>query len=178
MNQPEPRISTVSGKPCIRRIPIFDIYRKLAFVGMSGEEVLREHPGLVPEDLLAVREHVVAAIKARTHDEITGRPILAKEHLRDGAYYKGRCRNAMVARWNAKEQRFYHWREKFGRIFVETIKYPTVESEPYWDVFDVVEELPNPKFEIPFVSDAAFSGNPNDLMEYNEVMWHHATETA
>src|SRR5262249_38747423 len=162
----------------IRGIPIFDIYRKLTFVGMTDEDVLREYPGLVPEDLLAVREHVIAEIKARSHDEITGRLILAKEHLRDGAYYKGRCRKATVARWNGKEQRFYHWREKFGNIFVETIKYPTDEVEPWWDVFDVVEELSNPRFEIPFDSDATFSGNPDDLVEYNEVMWHHPTETA
>jgi len=61
-----------------------------------------------------------------------------------GGYYKGRCRNATVARWNAEEQCFYHWREKFGRIYIETIKYPTDEQEPWWDVFDVVEELCNP----------------------------------
>jgi hypothetical protein len=50
--------------------------------------------------------------------------------------------------------------------------YPTDETEPWWDVFAVVEELPNPKFEIPFSRDATFTGNPDDLTEYDEEMWH------
>ncbi len=176
MDQHEPRISTVSGKPCIRGVPVFDIYRKLHFVGMSDEEVLREYPGLVPEDILAVREYTLAEIKSRTHDEFTGRSILPREHLRGGAYYKGRCRNATVARWNADEQRFYHWRKKFDRIFIETIKYPTDETEPWWDVFDVVEELSSPRFEIPFDVEATFCGIPDDLIEYNVEMWGRPNE--
>ena len=82
------------------------------------------------------------------------------------------CRNACIARWNAEEQCFYHWREKFERIYIETIKYPTDEVEPWWDVFDVVEELPNPKVEIPFDEDAEFQGNRDDLYEYTEEMWY------
>jgi hypothetical protein len=76
-----------------------------------------------------------------------------------------------VARWNGHEQTFYHWREKFGRIFIETIRYPTDEEEPWWDVFDVVEELANCKFDIPFDAKAVFSGNPDDLFEFDEEMW-------
>ena len=89
-----------------------------------------------------------------------------------GRYYKGRCRNATIARWNADENCFYHWREKFGRIYIETIKYPTDVVEPLWDVFDVVEELPGCRFEIPFDAEAAFAGNRNDLYEHAEEMWH------
>ena len=44
-------------------------------------------------------------------DVLTAQTVLAEA----GA---DRWRNATVARWNAKEQRFYHWREKFGRIFI------------------------------------------------------------
>src|SRR5450631_2903785 len=52
-------------------------------------------------------------------------------------------------RWNADQQCFYHWRERFEHMYIETIKYPTDEMAPWWDIFNVVEELPNPKFEIP-----------------------------
>lgn len=58
-------------------------------------------------------------------------------------------------------------------IYVETIKYPTDEVEPWWDVFDAVEELSNPKFEIPFNDerDEEFTGNREDLVEFNKEMW-------
>jgi hypothetical protein len=55
-------------------------------------------------------------IRARTHDDYTARIFLSKASLKHPAYYKGRCRNATIARWNKAEQRFYHWREKFGHI--------------------------------------------------------------
>ena len=170
---PKERITIESGKPCIRGIPVIDIYRNLAFGRMTEEELLREHPGLTTEDLLAVREYALAEIKSRTHDEFTGRLILPKDQLKHGRYYKGRCRNATVARWNADEQCFfyYHWRLKVGSIYIETIKYPTDETEWFLDVFDVVQELATPKFTIPFDMDAAFTGNPDDLAEFNVEMW-------
>jgi hypothetical protein len=56
-------------------------------------------------------------------------------------------------------------------IFIETIKYPTDATEAWWDVFDVVEELPNPKFDIPFDSEAKVAGNRDDLFEHNAEMW-------
>src|SRR2546425_6213655 len=67
------RISLESGKPTILGIPVIDIYRNLIFGRMTEEEILRQHPVLVPEDLLAVREYALAEIKSRTHDEFTGR---------------------------------------------------------------------------------------------------------
>ena len=160
-------------RPHIRdtQITVWEVYRSLAFHGMTEDEVLQKYPHLEPHDLTAVREFVANSIKARTHDEITGRSILPKDQLRHGAYYKGRCRNATIARWNADERCFYHWREKFGRIFIETIKYPTDELEPWWDVFDVVEELPDTRFEIPFDLDASFVGNAADLVEHDAEMW-------
>ena len=149
----------MGGQPCIRGLPIkfWDLYRDLALHGMTEDEVLQKYPELEPDDLAAVREFAANLIKKRTHDEITGRRILSKDRLVHGRYYKGRCRNATIARWNSEKQKFYHWRQKFGRIYIETIKYPTDEREPWWDVFDVVEELPNPKFEIPFDHEATFS---------------------
>ena len=38
-------------------------------------------------------------------------------------------------------------------------------------MFDVVEELPNPKFEIPFDLEAVFKGDLADLNQYNPEMW-------
>ena len=103
------------------------------------------------------------------YDENTGRKLLQKASLKDGAYYLGRCRNASVARWNAKEGCFYHWREKFGQIFIETIKHPADEEN--FDVFRPVRELHDPKFEIPFDDNTKFGGRKEDLREYNIEMW-------
>ncbi|MGD0670385.1 MAG: DUF433 domain-containing protein [Bryobacteraceae bacterium] len=163
----------MGGQPCIRdlQIKFWDVYRDLAFRGMTADSVLQRYPQLEREDLSAVREYAVHLIQSRTHDEFTGRPILSKEALKEGHYYKGRCRNATTARWNAQENCFYYWQEKFGRIFIETIRFPTDAEEAWWDVFDVVEELPNPKVEIPFDKEAVFCGNPDELYEYNIEMW-------
>ena len=163
----------LDGQPCIRGLPIkfWDVYRDLMSHGKTEGQVLQEYPALEPEDLTAVREYAVHLIKTRTHDYFSGRPILTKGHLVHGGFYRGRCRNATVARWNSDEECFYHWREKFGRIYIQTIRYPTDEEEPWFDVFDVVGELPNPKFEIPFDQEAVFTGNRDDLYEYNAEMW-------
>jgi uncharacterized protein (DUF433 family) len=163
----------IGGQPCIRGLPIkfWDVYRDSAFLRMTDDEVLQRYPQLEREDLSAVREYAARLIQSRTHDEFTGRPILPREALKEGHYYKGRCRNATTARWNAQENCFYYWQEKFGRILIETIRFPTDVEEAWWDVFDVVEELPNPKFEIPFDKEAVFRGNPDDLYEYNIEMW-------
>jgi uncharacterized protein (DUF433 family) len=160
-------------KPRVRDtgITVEEVYRSLTWGGLTGGAVLEKYPQLTPEDLAAVRESIRAEIQSRDHDEITGRPIPGKGRLIDGRYYKGRCRNAVIARWNSAENCFYHWREKFGNIFIETIKYPTDETHPWWDVFDVVEELPDPKFEIPFDNQAEFRGKREDLTEFEEEMW-------
>jgi uncharacterized protein (DUF433 family) len=163
----------LNGQPCIRGLPIrfWDVYRDLMSYEKTDSDVLQKYPDLEPEDLAAVREYAVHLIKTRTHDEFSGRPILPKDLLVHGHFYKGRCRNATIARWNSSEERFYHWREKFGRIYIRTIRYPTDEEEPSLDVFDVVEELPNPKFEIPFDDEAVFTGNRDDLYEFTKEMW-------
>ena len=102
-------------------------------------------------------------------DELTHRPVLPKSQLQHGHYYIGRCRNASVARWNANQQCFYHWREKFQRIYIKKIKHPIDEQE--FDVFRVLAELAEPKFEIPFRKNAKFTGNPEELNRHNEYTW-------
>jgi len=119
-------------------------------------------------------------------DELTGRPILPRDQLWHGVYYRGRCRNALIARWDAKRGVFWHWRQEFDRIFLESIKHPADEKFERLDVFRVVEEWPNPKFEIPIPAEAActdtamwymcaaadvFTGNPADVNEYEKEMW-------
>lgn len=72
---------------------------------------------------------------------------IAKCNLEHGAYYRGHCRNAEVARWNAELGKFIHWRQKFGHRFLEEICHP--EDDQRYDVF-VVEEKIDAKEEIPF----------------------------
>ena len=102
-------------------------------------------------------------------DELTRRRILPKSALRHGAYFVGRCRNASVARWNARQQVFYHWREKLGEIRIQKIKHPV--DEPEFDVFRVLEDLREPAFEIPFYLRAKFRGSPEVLTAFNERVW-------
>jgi hypothetical protein len=102
-------------------------------------------------------------------DEWSHQRLLPKAALRDGTYYIGRCGNPSVARWNARQQCFYHWRQKFGRIFIQKIKHPV--DEPLYDVFGPVEELEKPRFETPFYMRAKFRGDLDALVEYNERVW-------
>jgi hypothetical protein len=75
-------------------------------------------------------------------------PIIPKTALKHGAYYKGICRNATVARWDGIVERFYHWRSKVGAVFVEDICCP--EDDKYFDVFVAEVELTEaPEKEIP-----------------------------
>lgn len=58
---------------------------------------------------------------------------IPKDFLEHGHYYGGMCRNTSVARWDATAQQFFHWREKFGRVFIESIK--CYEDDDRYDVF-------------------------------------------
>lgn len=64
---------------------------------------------------------------------------IPRKDLIHGAYYKGRCRNASVARWDNTCGVFIHWRTKFGDRFLEEIRHP--QDENRYDVFIVEEEL-------------------------------------
>jgi len=78
-------------------------------------------------------------------------PKIPKCELIHGAYYTGRCRNATVARWNANEQVFYHWRTKFTMKFIEEINCP--EDETQYDVFVAESVCDEPEEVIPFKGD-------------------------
>lgn len=67
---------------------------------------------------------------------------IPKSELIHGFYYKGRCRNSAVARWNAEKQKFFYRRHKFGNTFIEEICCP--EDDHIWDVF-VAEEVLYPQ---------------------------------
>lgn len=68
--------------------------------------------------------------------------IFSKKELIHGFYYKGRCRNAVVARWNGELQKFIYRRHKFGNTFLEEICCP--EDDHIWDVF-YAEEIISPR---------------------------------
>jgi hypothetical protein len=69
--------------------------------------------------------------------------LLRKDALVHGSYYRGTCRNARLARWHGRAERFVHWREKFGQRFLEAIAHPVDEQR--YDVFLAVEAtLPAP----------------------------------
>jgi hypothetical protein len=132
---------------------------------MTDADVLGNYPGLEPDDLAAIREYAVHIIKTRTKQESSGRPLLSREELKPGHYYKGTCRHGTIARWDGTC--FRYWRRKFERIYLQRLPYPTDADamDLMLDYFEPVEELPNCRFEIPFSDDAVFDGNPDDLID-------------
>lgn len=73
--------------------------------------------------------------------------MIPKSDLEHGAYYAGRCRNASIARWNADNERFYHWRHKFGWNYVETIRH--YDDKTLFDVFRPTHKLDTVETPIP-----------------------------
>ena len=73
--------------------------------------------------------------------------MIPEDRLVHGAYYSGVCRNAYIARWNATDRQFYHWREKFGHVFVETID--LWDPNGTFDGFVPLFQLPGLPNEIP-----------------------------
>lgn len=65
--------------------------------------------------------------------EYSGRiyQIIPLNEMIVGECYNGRCRNATLAYWDG--EKFIHYRNKFGFIFLEDIKHP--ENEYRYDVF-------------------------------------------
>ena len=72
--------------------------------------------------------------------------IIPKDQLVDGNYYAGLCRNAHIARWSSEANHFTHWRDKFGREFLEDIDYWTPDGffDEFIPVIDLGPELPQP----------------------------------
>ena len=80
-------------------------------------------------------------------------PLMAGPFVH-GAYYRGKCRNAHIARWNQETQLFVYMREKFGHVFPEDIGY-WVEAQPgehRFDEFRPYARMENPPFEIPLTA--------------------------
>lgn len=81
------------------------------------------HRNFTPEDL------------QKAYDE----GLIPMDKLEDGVLYKGHCRNASKARWNAEKQVFVYSRYKFGRVFDEDIEPP--ERDRGFDIFIAVEKI-------------------------------------
>jgi hypothetical protein len=64
---------------------------------------------------------------------IDRRWMLAKTDLKDGAWYLGACRNAVLAQWDEKRNGFIYIRHKWTARFPETILHPT--DDVGWDCF-------------------------------------------
>lgn len=79
------------SNPRVRDLPVtvYEIYTALHFKLGSIANVLEKYPELTRDDLAAVDAHVRGRIRARTHDDYTGRSVLSKALLKPGAYYKG-----------------------------------------------------------------------------------------
>lgn len=71
------------------------------------------------------------------YGEFEGKRFIRKRHLKKGAYYYGRCRNASLARWDG--EKFWYWRSKFGSEFIESIHCP--EDDDSHDLFFAQSEI-------------------------------------
>lgn len=91
-------------------------------------------------------------------------PVLAKNVLKSGAYYRGICRNAQEARWDGYHECFIHWRTKFSFKFLECICHP--DDDDVFDVFYPYEEI---KSIDPFEWKQVFSAEPGIGLNLTEV---------
>ena len=76
-------------------------------------------------------------------------PVLAAPFVH-GAYYRGHCRNASIARYNAETDRFVYMRHKFSTVFSEDIHH--AGNDDGFDLFEPFAVVENPPFEIPLVA--------------------------
>lgn len=65
--------------------------------------------------------------------------LIPIDQLEDGGWYRGHCRNAGKARWDAARQVFVYMRTKFMDTFEEDIKPP--ELDDGFDIFVAVEKI-------------------------------------
>ena len=66
-------------------------------------------------------------------EEAVSKGMVPKSDLQDCSYYVGLCRNAPVAKWDARGGCFWYLRTKFGDTFAEKINHP--EDANGFDVF-------------------------------------------
>lgn len=88
--------------------------------------------------------------KAFKYRNIIQKILLKQSSFEHGKYYYGKCRNARVARYNTETNRFIYMREKFGRVFPETIGH--IENDDGFDIFEPCGEYLSPPFEIPLIN--------------------------
>ena len=91
--------------------------------------------------------------------------FLPKSELVDGVYYRGRCRNATIAVWDAANNLFWYMRCKFGTYFEEDICHP--EDDNGFDLFYPDHEgVPTLSERVDFED---VKRNYKDLMERREA---------
>lgn len=71
--------------------------------------------------------------------------MIPKSELIVGGYYSGRCRNALLARWNGNQ--FIYMRSKFGETYPESINHE--EDFNGFDCFHPTSLVTEPDYEIP-----------------------------
>lgn len=100
--------------------------------------------------------------------------VIPKADMAHGTYYKGFCRNARVARWDATNNLFVHWRSKFDDVYLETILH--ADDGGSWDTFKPFTHLPTEAVEFPipfkfegddFPEPSAHAMHQADLREFN-----------
>lgn len=65
--------------------------------------------------------------------------FIRKDSLRDGVWYRGKCRNATFAQWDATGNRFLYLRQKFDMLYVDALNGP--EDDNNFDLFFPMSEL-------------------------------------
>lgn len=66
--------------------------------------------------------------------------MIAKKDLEDCAYYKGYCRNARIALWDAKKDNFVYIRYSFG-FYSDTIEHFEDVKDKGVDGFIPIEKI-------------------------------------
>lgn len=68
--------------------------------------------------------------------------MIEKQNLKHGAYYKGVCKNAEVARWNSTKGVFVLW----GKNKLESCSHPQDDIDdvfrPDFELLVAIEEIP------------------------------------
>ena len=102
----------------------------------------REEPKLYP--LFGIK--IPKPITEEWFVEAKALGLLMKSQLTDGVYYFGKCRNARVARWDSKKERFTYMRTKFTEVYPEDVNHP--EDDNGYDLFVPLNEVIPDEYQI------------------------------
>jgi hypothetical protein len=64
--------------------------------------------------------------------------VIRGEDLKHGKYYIGKCRNAVIGRWDANKQVMWHMRYKFG-FYADNVNY--LDNDNGFDLFVAIKEI-------------------------------------